>query len=405
MTRTQHLNDEALISIAQDNGPGAGASSHVDSCPLCAHELEAWRRISDLARVSVNVVPPAKEDLLQRVFGELDSPLRRSAAPSRSRRVLTSRGWSSGGRWVIAVPIAIAALVLALTLGFGSSAPSDAMVLKTIRSSPSVAAMLSQTVHWTALEVDRAPQGFIDVEYRTHGAVDPRTNAFDLTTKAIIPGGDPNFGSSTTLSDGSLVYLPCDAQWTFIGKKPCLAYPAQSGTASGSPSLTFLRYASGPVARLGEREIDGVETNGYRVSVPVSALAQSAIPSERSLLQYQNSTISDVHVEVWSDQQGLPRQLDFTFLVHQATLSAVLRASEKEQLSYSTAPPKVSVPSRNTVTVASSLNAALLLQSQYRNALIVYFKQLSGHTETSGCYAVHVTGIPENPGRQSPDHG
>jgi hypothetical protein len=378
MTRTRHLDDEALITIAQDNSRRAGASSHVDSCPLCAHELEVWRRISDLARVSVDLVPPAIEDLSQRVFGELDSPPRRSSVPPRRRRVLTSRGWSRGGRWVIAVPIVIAALVLALTLGFGSSAPSDAMVLKTIRSSPTVAAILSQTLHLTALEVDRAPQGFIDVEYSTHGAVDPRTNAFEITAKAIVPGG-ASYGSSTTVSDGSLVYLPCDPQWTFIGKKPCLAYPAQSGTAPGSPSLTFLRYASGPVARLGERDIDGVETNGYRVSVPVSALAQSAIPSERSLVQYENSTISDVHVEVWSDKRGLPRQLDFTFLVHQATLSAVLRASEKEQLSYSTAPLKVSVPSRNTVTVSSNLNAALLLESQYRNALIVYFKQLYGH--------------------------
>jgi hypothetical protein len=168
-------------------------------------------------------------------------------------------------------------------------------------------------------------------------------------------------------------------QLVFIGEKPCLAYPAQSGTAPGSLSLTFLRYASGPVARLGERDIDGVETNGYRVSAPVSALAQSVIPSERSLVQNSSSTISDLHVEVWSDQQGLPRQLDLTFLVHQATLSAVLRASEKEQLSYSAAPLKVSDPSRNTVTVASNLNAALLLESQYRNALIAFLKQQSGH--------------------------
>ena len=148
---------------------------------------------------------------------------------------------------MIAVPIVTAALVLSLSLDFGSSAPSDAMVLKTIRSSPAVAAMLSQTVHLTTLEVDRAPQGFIDVEYSTHGAVDPRTNAFESTSKVIVPGG-ASFGSSTAVSDGSLVYLPCNVQWTFIGKKPCLAYPAQSGPASGSPSLTFLRYASGPVA-------------------------------------------------------------------------------------------------------------------------------------------------------------
>ena len=378
MTRTRHLDDEALITIARDHSPSAGDTSHVDSCTRCAHELEGWRRISDLATVSIDLVPSAKEDLAQRVFGELDRPRRNPVSP-RMGRLRAFRGWSRGGRWVIAVPIVIAGLVLALTLGFESSSPSDAMVLESIRSSPGVAAMSSQTVHWTALEVDRAPQGFIDIEYRTHGAADPRTNAFVDTTKAIIPGGDPHFASSTTVSDGSLVYLPCDANWVLIGMKPCLAYPAQSGAAAGSPSLTFLRYASGPVARLGEHEIDGVETTGYRVSVPVSALAQSVIPSERSLAQYEDSTISNVHVAVWSDERGLPRQLDFTYLVHQATLSAVLRASQKEQLSYSTALLKVSIPSRSTVTVASDLHAALLLENQYRNALIAYYNQQSGH--------------------------
>lgn len=378
MTPTRHLDDETLITLAQDNSQSAGAASHVDSCPLCAHELAVWRRISDLARLSVDSVPPAAEGLSPRVFGESDGPPRLGSVSPRRRRALTALGWSGSRRWVIAVPIVLVALVLTLTLGFGSSAPSDAMVLKTIRNGPTVAAMLSQTVHSTALEVDRAPQGFIDIEYRTHGAADPRTNAFEDTANAIIPGG-ASYGSTTTVSDGSLVYLPCDVQWSFIGKKPCLAYPAQSGPASGPPSLNLLRRASGPVARLGQREINGVETTGYRVSVPVSALVQSAVASERSLVQYEDSTISDVHVEVWSDQRGLPRQLDFTFLVHQTTLSAVLRASEKQQLSYSTAPLKVSVPSRNTVTVARNLKAALLLESQYRNALIAYFEQLHGH--------------------------
>jgi hypothetical protein len=323
--------------------------------------------------------PPSITDIdLLQARHSIDSESRRSQRKSR-RGSLISRGWATDRRWVIAVPIVIAALVLALTLGFGSSAPSDAMVLEGIRSSPTVAAMLSQTVHSTALEIDRAPQGFIDIEYRTHGAADPRTNAFVYTTKVIIPGGDSHFASSTTVSDGSLVYLPCDASWILIGKNPCIAYPAQNEIASGSPSLTFLRSASGPVVRLGERKIDGVETNGYKVSVPVSALVQSAVASERSLAQYEDSSISNVHVEVWSDQRDLPRQLNFSFLVHQATLSAVLRASQKVQLSYSSAPLKVSVPNQNTVTVAPDVHAAFLLEGQYQNALIAYDKQLSGH--------------------------
>jgi hypothetical protein len=65
MTPTRHLDDEALITIAQDNAPSPGASSHVGSCPLCAHELETWRRISDLVRVSVDSISPAMEDLPQ----------------------------------------------------------------------------------------------------------------------------------------------------------------------------------------------------------------------------------------------------------------------------------------------------------------------------------------------------
>ncbi len=290
MTRTRHLDDEALITIAQDNSPSAAAPSHVDSCPFCAHELEVWRRISDLARVNVDLVPPAKEDLPQRVFGELVSPPRRSSVPSRSRRVLTSHGWSRGGRWVIAVPIVIAALVLALTLGFGSSAPSDALVLKTIRSSPSVAAMFSQTVHLTALEVDRAPQGFIDIEYSTDGAVDPRTNAFDLTTKAIIPGG-ASYGSSSTVSDGSLVYLPCNPQWTFIGKKPCLAYPAQSGTASRLTVLdvsALRQRASGPARRTRHRRSRDKWIQGERAGQCVGSECHSVRALTRSIRELHN---------------------------------------------------------------------------------------------------------------------
>ena len=357
MTDTLDTQIRMLVTELMDAAPQAPSISSIES-------LQSTPSTQELVGANTDAGPQGRRSPVQPIG------LKWLTSPGRTTR---------GRRWVIALPIVAAALVLALTLEFGSTTPSDATVLKDIKSSPSVVAMLSQTVHSTSLEVDRAPQGFIDIEYKSRSAADPRTNAFTVTAKPIIPGGDPSFASSTTVSDGSLVYLPCNQSWILIGEKPCLAYPAQNGAASGPPSLAFLRYASGPVTRLGQREIDGVETNGYRVQVPVSALARSAVPSERSLLQYQNSTISDVHVEVWSDQQGLPRQLDFTFLVHQATLSAVLRASEIQRLSYSTSPLKVTVPSRSTVTVAPNLNAALALETQYRNALIAYNTQRLGH--------------------------
>jgi hypothetical protein len=360
MTRTPHLDDEALITIAADDSTGPDAASHIEQCSICTNELEVWRRISDLARVTVETVPPAREDLVERVLGQLDRSGGRDVTSSPAHRpALRHPEWSRRTRWLIPAPIITAAVVVvAVVLGFGPSAPSDALVLRTIRSSPSVAAKDYQTVRFTEYTVLRAPQGYTAIASRSEGAVSHRTNSFELTQRAIENGGPP-FGSSTTVSDGSLVYLACYVDGKIIGR--CIAYPAQRGTSTDALSLTYLRAASGPVVRLSTRTIDGVETTGYRVTVPVSALAQNVVPSERSLVQYDNKTTFDVRVDVWSDARGLPRELVFTYLVRQPTLSAVLHGTSTEQLSYSEASLRVHVPPRNRVTVSPNLSAAMAL--------------------------------------------
>jgi hypothetical protein len=360
VTRTPHLDDEALITIAANDSASPGATSHIQQCSICTHELEVWRRISDLARVTVDTVPPAREDLVVGLLKQLDSSSGRDPVSSVTHRpALGPSGRGRWARWLIPAPIFIAAVVvLAVVLGIGSSAPSDALVLKAIRSSPSVAAKAYQTVRFTQYTVLRAPQGYTAIAYGSQGAVSHRSNSFELTQKTVEAGGPP-LDTYTTLSDGSLVYLNCYVDGQIVGR--CVAYPAQRGTPSDTLSLGYLGAASGPLVRLGKREIDGVETTGYRVTVPKSALLQNVVPSERSLVQYGNSATFDVRVDVWSDSRDLPRELVFTYLVRQPNLPSVLHGTATEKLSYSKTPLRVRVPPSNIVTVTPNLSAAIAL--------------------------------------------
>ena len=367
MTQTRHLDDEALISIVAGDGASPGAASHINQCSSCADELEVWRRISDLARVSVDSLPPAGTELDERVLGQLGVPAGQGAASPPRRPVFTHRDRYRRSRWLIPVPLAVAAVALAVTIGSGSTALSNAMVLDTIRNSPVVAATL--THHFTSETVLRAPQGYVAIEYHEHGADSPRGNAFEVTSTEIEPDGPP-IDPVTTVSDGSFVYLPCDDEWRTIGEKPCVAYPAQGGSPG---SLADLRTAHGPVDRLGERRIDGVETTGYGVAVSVTALVNTLVPSERSLSQYDNATVSDVHMKVWFDSRGLARELDVTWLERQPTLPALLRGSSTEQLTYSKARLHVGVPGRSTVTFVTNVNAAITLENHYQSELDACF--------------------------------
>jgi hypothetical protein len=364
MTSIEHLDDETLITIIITNDAASrGAAFHIDQCSICRHELEVWRRISDLAQVSVASVPPAGAELDEQVFGLLGGPERQDAALPTRRPVFRYLDRRRRARWLISVPLAVVAIILAVTIGSGSTAPSDALVLATIRNSPAAAATL--THHFTSETVLRAPPGYVAIEYHDHGADSPHSNAFEITSTEIEPDG-PRINPTTIVSDGSFVYLPCEPGWRSIGQKPCVAYPAQGGAPG---SLADLRTAHGPVVRLGERKVDGVETTGYGVAVSVSAMVDTLIPSERSLSEYDNATLSDVHMKVWSDSRGLARELDLTWLERQPNLPALLHGSETEQLSYSKAPLRVSVPNRSTVTFVPNVTAAINLENQYQNEL------------------------------------
>jgi hypothetical protein len=103
MTQAPHLDDETLIIIVTNDAASPGAASHIDQCSRCSHELEVWRRISDLAEVTVDSVPPAGAQLDERVLGQPGGPDRQGAASPTRRPVFKHLVRRPRARWLIPV--------------------------------------------------------------------------------------------------------------------------------------------------------------------------------------------------------------------------------------------------------------------------------------------------------------
>ena len=80
-----------------------------------------------------------------------------------------------------------------------------------------------------------------------------------------------------------------------------------------------------------------------------------------------------VRIDVWFDSRGLPLALDEAFTQSQATLPGLLHITVHERLSYSQIPLRVTPPSRSTVVVAPSLDAAIRLTNSYNPQLCTCF--------------------------------
>jgi hypothetical protein len=373
MTRTEHLDDPALIAIATHGPPRAQWPAHLAHCPVCEQELETWRRISAVARGAVASSDHVGDDLAHRILLRLGTPSEVMSAPDKGPPAVPDRARSRRRQWLVAAVGVVTAIVVAVTLALGPSLPSQAVLLQRIRGAPALASRW-KTMHITASVVLTAPQGYVASRFRSVGAFSTSTNAFTFTTSLVNPGG---LGSeSTYLSDGSLVYLPCQPAFRQVGKRPCIAYPAAHGTSAGI-SLAFLRDVRGPVTSLGRRKIGGVSTTGYRLTVPVAAYAAGAIPSERALVQSGLATTDTIRIEVWIDDRGLPRQLDTTYLEKQPDLPTLLRVANRQQVTYSQGQLHVVVPSRNDVVVAPDLEAATQLTNTYAQEVEALHTNLS----------------------------
>ncbi|MGD0312073.1 MAG: hypothetical protein ABSC90_06395 [Acidimicrobiales bacterium] len=373
MTKAEHLDEPALIASAVHGPSGAEGPTHLAHCPTCREELETWRRISAVTRGAMASTVLAGEERADGMLLRLGTRAEVVSTPNERPTAVRDRARSRRWQWLVAAVGVVTAAVVAITLTLGPSAPSQALVLERIRGTPVIAARW-KTMHTTASLVLTAPQGYVASSFRTVGALSPGTNAFTFTTSLVNPGG---LGSKATyLSDGSLVYLPCDPGFRQVGRRPCIAYPAQHGTSAGI-SLAFLRDVRGPVTSLGQRDIGGVPTTGYRLSVPVDAYAAGALPSERALVRSSLATTDIIRIEVWIDDRGLPRQLDTSYLERQPQLPTLLRVTNREQITYSQARLHVVVPNRNDVVVAPDLDAAIQLTNTYEREVEALHTNLS----------------------------
>lgn len=353
MTATQHVDEQTLLSAAADSSLH---SHHIEVCPQCQRDLASWRRIADLARDAVASVPLPGEDRADRVLASISATPQESRYSERSIRQGRGHAMVRNAPWLAAAIIAVFAVVaLVIALSVDSVVPSSASVLTKIRHAPTVVASAYKSVDASLYSIVRDADGVVVMNYRTGAVYSPQTNAFRETVETVYPG---QLSSSWTYSsDGSLVYTPCDTVFELIGQKPCLAYPAQGGSASDRLSVSLLHDARGPVTKLGERTIDGAETVGYRLTVPATAYVAGAVPSQRSLLGQELATTKYLRMDVWSDSRGLPVQLDYT--VHYRTTSppALLSETVHEDLRYSETAPRITVPSSNEVLVVPSLQA------------------------------------------------
>ena len=262
---------------------------------------------------------------------------------------LTERVWLA-----VATLLALVVAVVALTLSVGSAGPSTAAVLRKVRSAPSLIASTAKAVYVNEYSTVREQDGYVVINYRINGVFNPRTNAFKVTFTPRYPG--EHLASFTYSSDGSLVYLPCDPNFRLIGKPPCIAYPAQGGGRSDWLALTYLREAQRPVTRLGERTIGSRETTGYGLTVPISADAIGALPFGTLSGPGGINSSKNFRVDVWSDTRGLIRQLDLMYKYEETSAAPPkpLTIADEERLSYGASTPRLSVPNRQTVLVASN---------------------------------------------------
>jgi hypothetical protein len=379
MTATQHVDEQTLISAATDP---LLRHRHIEVCSECQRELTAWRRIADIAQDAVASAPPPGEDLADRILASISATPQESR--SSERPIRQGRGHARGhaiarpSPWLAAAIVAVL-VVVAVVIAFSvdSVAPSSAAVLAKIRHTPTAVASASKSVDESLYSTVRARDGVVVMIYRGRGVYSPQTNAFQFTVATAYPG--QHSSSSTYSSDGSLVYIPCNLDFELIGQKPCLAYPVQGGSASDRLSVSLLRNARGPVTNLGERTIDGAETTGYRLIVPATAFVAGAEPSVRSLLGQELATTRFLHMNVWSDNRGLPVELDYTLSYRTTSPPALLTETVHERLHYSETAPRIKVPSSNELLVVPNLKAAEQHLSSYRADL-----QACGGTERCG---------------------
>ncbi len=121
------------------------------------------------------------------------------------------------------------------------------------------------------------------------------------------------------------------------------------GAGSGNPAqlLEALRGVADDIEELGQQDIRGVPTSGYKVTVDLARALEQATEGARELLEPALEQLGDAQmpVEVWIDADGLPRRVvtDMSDLMAAAGAGLGAASATMEFFDYGT-PVEVQVP-------------------------------------------------------------
>ncbi len=203
--------------------------------------------------------------------------------------------------------------------------------------------------------------------------------AFGAPRSADTPDfSDPSLWQIDAVLDGTVVYmrfgavseqLPEGKSWVRSDAKEAAKGNAfdfdqieQFTNNDPRKLVEILRAASGDIETVGTEELRGVTTTHYRATVDLAEYKQLVPRAEREELQsildqaVEESTVEDLPVDVWLDEQGLVRKVTMSVTAAQAgSMEPVTGAITFELYDYGE-DVEIELPSDDDVVDASAID-------------------------------------------------
>lgn len=136
-------------------------------------------------------------------------------------------------------------------------------------------------------------------------------------------------GGDLYINSPALLALDGGKPWVHVNASSYLQKEGQStgplgGFATGDPSdvLGLLQHLTGTVTKVGDEQVDGVQTTHYRATIDLTGHGTSTSSTILSQQLAQALGLADVPIDVWLDSDGRLRQLKTSFDILGLTVAA-----------------------------------------------------------------------------------
>ncbi|HQU26957.1 MAG TPA: hypothetical protein PLS29_08010 [Acidimicrobiales bacterium] len=273
---------------------------------------------------------------------------------------------------VLLVAVAVvAAVVVGAILGLGGSGPSVAAAAVVREASRATLAAhssdltLSGSVVANGQTLTLSGSGALDLTQRTGQIHLTASGPAVTTTDDEVISGDQAYVSFTAGTTSVSTLVP-GKSWLAL-PLPAAASPSSGagGLVNVLAALKLLQSQGATVTSLGASTIDGVNVNGYGVTLPTSTLLAAArrataaehLPAAEARVALQAVRTMTMGLSVWVDDANLLRRLDLS--VTATTNGTALDETMRIDLSNYGAPVSVSVPPASEVATLAQFQAAL----------------------------------------------